>query len=68
MRRKIQDYLRQRSGLGLAIARGIARAHGGDVTLANAPEGGLVATLILPLSRTKGRNPFPGGNAGERIS
>lgn len=36
------------SGLGLAIARGIARAHGGDVTLRNRPEGGLVATLLLP--------------------
>jgi len=36
------------SGLGLAIARAIARAHGGDVTLANHPDGGLVATLTLP--------------------
>jgi signal transduction histidine kinase len=35
-------------GLGLAIARNIARAHGGDVTLANRPAGGLVATLRLP--------------------
>jgi two-component system OmpR family sensor kinase len=37
-------------GLGLAVARAIARAHGGDVTLANKPEGGLRATLTLPLS------------------
>ena len=36
-------------GLGLAIARSIARAQGGDVTLANRPEGGLLATLRLPL-------------------
>lgn len=35
-------------GLGLTIARGIARAHGGDVVLANRSEGGLVATLTLP--------------------
>lgn len=35
-------------GLGLSIARGIARAHGGDVFLANRPEGGLRATLRLP--------------------
>lgn len=35
-------------GLGLAIARSCARAHGGDVTLANRPEGGLRATLCLP--------------------
>jgi len=36
-------------GLGLSIARTILRAHGGDVTLANAAGGGLVATLSLPL-------------------
>lgn len=35
-------------GLGLAIARTIARAHGGDVTLANRAGGGLAATLSLP--------------------
>jgi signal transduction histidine kinase len=35
-------------GLGLAIARTIARAHGGDVTLANRPSGGLRASLRLP--------------------
>jgi signal transduction histidine kinase len=37
-------------GLGLAIARTIARAHGGDVRLANRPEGGLRAELALPLA------------------
>lgn len=36
-------------GLGLAIARSIAHAHGGDLRLANRPEGGLRAILILPL-------------------
>ena len=36
------------TGLGLAIARNLARAHGGDVTLANRPTGGLRATLLLP--------------------
>ena len=35
-------------GLGLAIARSIARGHGGDVTLENRPEGGLRAILRLP--------------------
>jgi signal transduction histidine kinase len=37
-------------GLGLAIARNIARAHGGDLTLANRAEGGLEAILRLPKS------------------
>jgi hypothetical protein len=35
-------------GLGLPIARNIFRAHGGDVTLANRPMGGLKATVTLP--------------------
>jgi two-component system osmolarity sensor histidine kinase EnvZ len=37
-------------GLGLAIARDVARAHGGDVTLApSAALGGLCAALRIPL-------------------
>jgi signal transduction histidine kinase len=36
-------------GLGLPIARNILRAHGGDVTLANRPLGGVRATLALPV-------------------
>jgi len=35
------------TGLGLGIARNIARAHGGDLALRNRPEGGLEATLTL---------------------
>jgi signal transduction histidine kinase len=38
------------TGLGLTIARAVARAHGGDVTLTNRPEGGLRAEIILPLA------------------
>ena len=36
-------------GLGLAIARDIARGHGGDVRLGDSPLGGLKATVRIPL-------------------
>jgi len=36
------------TGLGLGIARNIARAHGGDLTLKNRDNGGLAAELQLP--------------------
>ena len=35
-------------GLGLAIARDVARGHGGDVVLDRSPLGGLRATIRLP--------------------
>ncbi len=36
------------AGLGLAIARDVARGHGGDVTLGPSPLGGLQALMRLP--------------------
>ena len=36
-------------GLGLASVRAVAHAHGGEATVANRPEGGLVARVVLPL-------------------
>ena len=36
-------------GLGLPVARSIARAHGGDATLHNQPGGGITARVALPL-------------------
>jgi signal transduction histidine kinase len=38
------------TGLGLAIARDIARGHGGELSARNAPAGGATLTLELPLA------------------
>ena len=37
-------------GLGLAIARSIAQAHGGSIVAANRPGGGLAVTVELPVA------------------
>ena len=37
------------TGLGLAIARRIARAHGGEIVVGEAPEGGALFSLRLPV-------------------
>jgi two-component system osmolarity sensor histidine kinase EnvZ len=37
------------TGLGLAIARDIARIHGGDIALSRSPLGGLKAVLKVPV-------------------
>lgn len=36
------------TGLGLSVARAMALANGGEITLENRPEGGLRATIHLP--------------------
>jgi signal transduction histidine kinase len=37
------------TGLGLAIAQSIVQGHGGELTLANRPDGGLRASVKLPM-------------------
>jgi two-component system OmpR family sensor kinase len=51
------------SGLGLAIVAGVAAEHGGAATVANAPDGGAVFTLRLPLPLA-GAEPAGGRTAG----
>jgi len=45
-----REMHRDGSGLGLGIARGIVQAHGGELVLCNHAQGGLVATVQLPVS------------------
>ncbi|MEO5558714.1 MAG: ATP-binding protein [Dokdonella sp.] len=47
---------RSGSGLGLALAREIAEAHGGRVQLANRRNGGLAVTLALPQAETAAKS------------
>jgi two-component system sensor histidine kinase CpxA len=47
------------TGLGLAITRRIFEVHGGTAHAANAPEGGFIVTLELPLRTTEGPTRSP---------
>jgi signal transduction histidine kinase len=48
-------------GLGLSIARSVARGHGGDVRLYNRPEGGMDAIITLPVE-TEPEQAVPGSH------
>jgi signal transduction histidine kinase len=47
-------------GLGLSIARKIARLHGGDVTIESQFGTGTTARFELPAARVKWPKPNPG--------
>jgi two-component system sensor histidine kinase MprB len=55
---------RQGSGLGLAIVRQVAAQHQGSVSAANAPDGGAVFTIRLPIVDTSHHDPGGGPDSG----
>lgn len=48
-----RDHCADGSGLGLSIARILARGHGGDINLQSTLSVGTVATVSLPLAKVK---------------
>ena len=46
--RRLGDGVKPGAGLGLYISRGIVEAHGGEVTVGEAPEGGAEFAFTLP--------------------
>jgi len=54
-----QESARRGAGVGLAVCRAIARAHGGELALVDRPDGGSSFELSLPIG------PLPPGDAGE---
>lgn len=50
-------------GLGLAVARSLAHARGGELTAANAADGGAEFCLSLPLAESLGEHPAPEAEA-----
>ncbi len=51
---RARDRSTGNSGLGLAIARQLTRAHGGELTVASVPGAGTLFTLTLPLENRAG--------------
>ena len=51
-------------GLGLAVARSLAHARGGELTAANGSDGGAEFCLSLPLAEVQGQQPAQAPEAG----
>ena len=62
--RGVNSRGRQGSGLGLAIVRQVAEQHGGSVTASNAPDGGAVFEIRLPVDVESAGADSNGGFAG----
>ena len=43
-----RPHTHKSTGLGLSFVREVMRKHGGDVEIANHPQGGVVVRLVLP--------------------
>ncbi|WP_336695770.1 sensor histidine kinase [Delftia acidovorans] len=51
---RVPDQSQSGSGLGLAIARTVTQRHGGSIELHNAQDGGLLASVSLPVLQDAG--------------
>ena len=52
------DQSQSGSGLGLAIVKSVVDKHGGEVVLGEAPGGGLLASVRLPLAMAEAPQPM----------
>ena len=59
----IMPHIFEPLGLGLAVARSLAHARGGELTAANAADGGAEFCLSLPLAESLGEHPTPKAKA-----
>ncbi|HSP19796.1 MAG TPA: ATP-binding protein, partial [Myxococcaceae bacterium] len=58
-------------GIGLALARDLVRAHGGELRVSTAPEGGALFTAVLPLApvqQASGPVQRPAVSAAEQLA